>query len=170
MTSDKDRCPATRPGAEVDIYGCSLYLDDDGAGVTNPNDRCSSTPPGVRVDANGCEFTDVIRLPGVNFGAGSDLLLPRTEPRLERAAETLNRYPDLQIEVAGHTDSDGGGAANYGLSERRARTVRDYLILYGVDAERLTAVGYGESQPIADNETMQGRAANRRVELRIVNR
>jgi outer membrane protein OmpA-like peptidoglycan-associated protein len=98
------------------------------------------------------------------------LLLPGAEPLLESAAATLNRYPNLQIEVAGHTDSDGSGEANYGLSTRRANTVRDHLIMFGVDEIRLTAVGYGESQPIGDNETIQGRAANRRVELRIISR
>jgi OOP family OmpA-OmpF porin len=170
VTTDRDRCPATPPGAEVDIYGCSLDRDNDGDGVTNRFDKCLNTRRGATVDVNGCEFTDVIGLPGANFGTGSDLLLPGTEPVLENAAATLNKHPTLQIEVAGHTDSDGPGDTNYGLSERRAKTVRDYLIRYGVDEERLTARGYGESQPIADNETVQGRAKNRRVELRIVSR
>jgi OOP family OmpA-OmpF porin len=170
VTTDRDRCPSTPPGAEVDVFGCSVDRDNDGDGVINLDDECPSTQPGARVDANGCEFTDVIRLPGVNFGAASDLLLPGTESQLESAAATLIRYPDLQVEVAGHTDSDGPGDANFGLSERRANTVRDQLIMFGVDEARLTAVGYGESQPIADNETVEGRAINRRVELRIVNR
>jgi len=170
VTTDQDRCPATPPGVEVDSFGCSLDRDNDGDGVTDQFDECPNTRPGARVDSNGCEFTDVIRLPGVNFGSGSDLLLPGIEPRLESAAATLIRYPDLQVEVAGHTDSDGPGDANFGLSERRAITVRDHLIMFGVDEARLTAVGYGESQPIADNETVEGRALNRRVELRIINR
>ncbi len=115
-------------------------------------------------------IADVIRLPEVNFKTNSDVLLTGIGSRLQRAAATLNRYPDLQIEVAGLTDSDGSGLANFSLSERRAKTVRDYLIQYGVDEERLTATGYGESQPIADNTSANGKAANRRVELRIVNR
>jgi OmpA-OmpF porin, OOP family len=170
VTTDRDRCPSTPPGAEVDVFGCSLDRDNDGDGVINRFDKCANTPAGARVDGDGCSFTDVIRLPGVNFGAGSDLLLPGTERILEAAAATLNRYPDLQVEVAGHTDSDGPGDVNFGLSERRAKTVLDYLVMYGVAPERLTATGYGESQPIADNETVEGRAANRRVELRIVSR
>jgi OOP family OmpA-OmpF porin len=168
VTTDKDRCPASAPGAIVDIYGCTR--DGDRDGVLYPTDRCPETRPGATVDVNGCEFKDVIKVPGVNFGANSDLLLPGTEAVLENAAATLNKHPTLQIEVAGHTDSDGPGDANYGLSERRAKTVRDYLIRYGVDKERLTARGYGESQPIAENETIRGRATNRRVELRIVSR
>jgi OOP family OmpA-OmpF porin len=170
VTTDMDRCPATPPGAEVDSFGCSLDRDSDEDGVVNRFDRCPNTTPGSRIDSEGCEFTDLIRLPGVNFGAGSDLLLPGGEARLQSTADTLNRYPDLQVEVAGHTDSDGSGEVNFGLSERRANTVRDHLIMFGVDEARLTAVGYGESQPIADNETVRGRAANRRVELRIVSR
>jgi OOP family OmpA-OmpF porin len=168
VTTDKDRCPASAPGAIVDSYGCSR--DGDGDGVLNPTDRCPESRPRATVDVNGCEFTDVIQLPGVNFGSSSDLLLPGTEAVLENAAATLNKHPTLQIEVAGHTDSDGPADANYGLSERRAKTVRDYLIRFGVDAKRLTVQGYGESQPISENETIRGRATNRRVELRIVNR
>ncbi len=168
VTTDRDRCPSTPPGAVVDIYGCSG--DDDEDGVLNQLDKCPNSTAGSTVDVNGCEFTDVIELPGVNFGAGSDLLLPGTEQLLKFAAATLNKHPTMQIEVAGHTDSDGAADTNYGLSERRAKTVRDYLIRYGVDANRLTVQGYGETQPIAENETIRGRATNRRVELRIVGR
>jgi OOP family OmpA-OmpF porin len=168
VTTDKDRCPASSPGAVVDIYGCSG--DDDDDGVPNHLDKCLNTSAGATVDVNGCEFTNVISLPGVNFGSGSDLLLPGTEQLLKGAAATLNKYPALQIEVAGHTDSDGAADLNYGLSERRAKTVRNYLIRFGVDGKRLTAKGYGETQPIAENETVHGRATNRRVELRIGNR
>jgi len=170
VTTDQDRCPATSPGAEVDIYGCSLDRDNDGDGVSNRYDKCPDTTPGSRVGVDGCEFTDVIELQGVNFGAGSDQLWPGTERLVEIAAATLNKYPELQVEVAGHTDSDGPGDTNFGLSERRARTVLDYLVMYGVAEIRLTSTGYGESQPIADNATVDGRARNRRVELRIVNR
>ena len=168
VTTDKDRCPASAPGAIVDSYGCSRDSDHDG--VLNSTDRCPETRPGATVDVNGCEFTDVIKLRGVNFGSSSDLLLPGVERILESAAATLNMHPNLQIEVAGHTDSDGAADLNYGLSERRAKTVRDYLIRYGVDGARLTVQGYGETQPISENETMRGRATNRRVELRIVGR
>ncbi|MDX2410503.1 MAG: OmpA family protein, partial [Woeseiaceae bacterium] len=168
VTTGKDRCPATPPGAVVDIYGCSGDEDDDG--VLDHLDECPNSTAGSTVDINGCEFTDVIKLPGVNFGAGSDLLLPGTEQLLKFAAATLNKHPSLQIEVAGHTDSDGAADTNYGLSERRAKTVRDYLIRYGVNANRLTAQGCGDTQPVAENETIRGRATNRRVELRIVGR
>ena len=165
VTTDKDRCPGSAPGANVNEFGCDR--DDDRDGVRNDLDQCPNTKAGVRIDVYGCEIKDIIRLPGVNFENGSDVLLSGTEHVLQNAATTLNNYPDLQIEVAGHTDSAGAGDLNYGLSERRAKTVRNYLIRYGVAEDRLIAVGYGESQPVADNATAEGRATNRRVELRI---
>ncbi len=168
VPTDQDRCPSSRPGADVDVYGCEN--DRDGDGVLDHRDRCPDSRPGVRVDIYGCEIGDIIQLPELNFETGSEILLPGTEHILQDAAATLQRYPELVIEVAGHTDDVGNGLANYTLSERRAQTVREYLIRYGVDENRINAVGYGESQPIGDNSTPEGRAENRRVELRILER
>jgi OOP family OmpA-OmpF porin len=114
VPTDKDRCPATRAGAEVNIYGCES--DDDRDGVPNHRDRCPDTKTGVRIDVSGCEIKDIISLPGVNFETGFDILLPGTEYILQQAADTLNRYPELHIEVAGHSDDVGNAAANEGLS------------------------------------------------------
>ena len=161
-----DECPNTFRGAPVDARGCER--DDDKDGVVNRLDKCPNTRAGVRVDVNGCEITDVIDLPGVNFRHDSDRLLPGAEGVLGDAAATLKKYPDLRVEVAGHTDSQGAADYNQGLSERRANTVRDYLINAGVPASQLTARGYGEADPVADNATADGRARNRRVELRII--
>ena len=163
-----DRCPNTVDGAVIDADGCEW--DKDGDKVVDRLDRCPNTTVGVRVDVNGCEIRDIIKLPGVNFASNSDRLLPGTEQVLADAAATLRKYPDLVVEVAGHTDSDGSTVANQGLSERRAITVRDYMINYGVNAGNLSVQGYGEARPIADNATAHGRATNRRVELRILRR
>jgi OOP family OmpA-OmpF porin len=168
VTTDKDRCPASRPGADVDIYGCESDQDQDG--VLDQYDNCPNTPAGARTDVAGCEIKDIISLPGVNFETGQDILMPGTEYLLRTAADTLNKHPELQIEVAGHSDDVGNDDLNIGLSMRRAKTVQDFLIRYGVDEDRLTFKGYGESQPIADNSTAEGRATNRRVELRLVTR
>jgi len=168
VTSDKDRCPASRAGAEVNMYGCEV--DEDNDGVPDHRDDCLFTNAGVRVDVKGCEIRDIISLPGVNFETGHDILLPGTEYLLQDAADTLKKHPDLQIEVAGHSDDVGNTDQNQGLSMRRAKTVREFLIRYGVDEDRLSFRGYGESQPIADNSTADGRATNRRVELRLVTR
>ncbi len=166
VSTENDRCPGTRAGAKVNRYGCES--DDDGDAVPNHRDMCPDTRTGARVDVSGCEIKDIISLPGANFETGLDTLLPGTQYILKDAAEILKRYPDMQIEVAGHTDNVGAAAANEGLSERRAKTVRHFLIQFGVAEDRLTFKGYGESQPIADNTTAIGRATNRRVELRLV--
>ncbi len=165
VTTDKDRCPASRTGADVNIYGCEN--DNDNDGVVDHRDKCLFTKPNVRVDVEGCEIKDIISLPGVNFESGKDILLSGTEYLLQTAADTLNANPDLVIEVAGHTDNVGNSDLNIGLSMRRAKTVRDFLIQFGVDEGRLSFRGYGEAEPIADNSTAEGRATNRRVELRL---
>ena len=167
VTTDNDRCPGSRPGARVDEFGCEN--DTDGDGVPDHLDRCPGTRPNAkRIDQFGCEVRDVINLPGVNFQSGSDLLLAGAERLIQDLAATLIENDYLQIEVAGHTDDQGSAENNQGLSDRRAKTVYDYLIRYGVDPNRLSYRGYGESQPIADNTTADGRATNRRVELRVV--
>ena len=170
VKNSADNCPNTPRGAAVDANGCER--DDDGDGVKNSADACPDTPAGANVDVRGCQIKagDVIDLPGVNFETNSDRLVPGAEAVLNEAAATLARNPDLAVEVAGHTDSDGAAAYNASLSERRARTVRNYLVERGANGDSLTVRGYGEEEPIADNGTAAGKAANRRVELRILNR
>jgi OOP family OmpA-OmpF porin len=168
VPNDLDECPSTPRGAEVDQQGCELDSDDDG--VVDRLDRCPDTAAGVQVDVAGCEIKAEIRLPGVNFESNSDRLLGGAEQVLDDAAATLNKNPSIEVEVAGHTDSDGAASYNENLSERRARTVRDYLVSHGVDMNRMTVRGYGEAQPIADNSNASGKAQNRRVVLRVTSR
>jgi OOP family OmpA-OmpF porin len=106
-----------------------------------------------------------IVLRGINFKFDSAKIEPEFEPVLDVAVDELKSNPGVHVEVAGHTDSTGPDAYNQGLSERRAGSVVKYLVSKGVDAGRLTAVGHGESMPVADNATRDGRAQNRRVEL-----
>lgn len=164
----RDDCPNTRAGVAVDARGCEP--DGDGDGVVDRNDRCPNTRQGAQVDVNGCEIREEIQLPGVNFESNSDRLLPGATDVLDGAAATLQRNPSITVEVAGHTDSDGAAEYNESLSQRRAETVRDYLVSAGVDASRMTARGYGETSPIADNSTATGKAQNRRVVLRVIER
>lgn len=167
---DVDRCPATPKGAPVDAVGCPpapIEADDDRDGVANARDKCPNTPPPARVDAEGCEFKEELRLPGVVFATDSAQLLDASFAILDGAVATLQRYPELRLEVAGHTDSRGSEAHNRGLSERRAEAVRRYLADKGA-RNSMTARGYGESQPIASNSTEEGRTQNRRVVLRIL--
>jgi outer membrane protein OmpA-like peptidoglycan-associated protein len=104
-------------------------------------------------------------LRGVNFATAKALLVGDSKQLLDRVAESLMEHPDVRVEVAGHCDSQGSDEFNLKLSDLRANAVRNYLIERGVAADRLVARGYGETQPIADNDTEEGRAENRRVEL-----
>jgi len=141
--------------------------DSDGDGVPDDKDKCPGTPPGVRVDYRGCEIKEEIELPDVNFEFDSARLTADSSTTLDGAVSTLNRYPELTVECTGHTDSVGTDAYNQSLSERRAHSVCEYLINHGIDKPRLTEHGYGETKPIADNSTAEGRAQNRRVTLRV---
>ena len=144
--------------------------DLDGDGVPNERDKCPNTRPGAVVDLDGCEVEAVIELEGVHFDFDKATLRPEAKAVLDEAAALLNKHERVVVEVAGHTDSTGSEAYNQGLSERRANSVRDYLTAKGVKATRLTAKGYGESRPVASNDTKEGRAENRRVELIVLDR
>jgi OOP family OmpA-OmpF porin len=144
--------------------------DLDGDGVLNQHDKCPNTRPGAVVDLDGCEVEAVIELQGVHFDFDKATLKPEAKIILNEAAALLNQHERVVVEVAGHTDSIGTDAYNQGLSERRANSVRDYLVEKGVRASRLTAKGYGESMPVASNDTSEGRAENRRVELIVLDR
>jgi len=171
-----DRCPGTAPGARVDAAGCPS--DGDGDGVWDGLDRCPDTPRGVAVGPDGCpaaappiviDFTPErrsVELRGVTFESGRSRLLSESFVILDEVARVLLENPDWRIEVAGYTDNTGSVATNRRLSLERATAVRSYLVLRGVPAERLVARGYGPSDPVASNTTAEGRARNRRVELR----
>jgi outer membrane protein OmpA-like peptidoglycan-associated protein len=144
--------------------------DADGDGVLIGFDRCPETRPDATVDVRGCEIKEEIKLPDVRFETNSDRLRAGAERTLNDAAATLMRNPAVVVEVAGYTDSRGDDNYNRGLSERRAKTVRDYLLARGVNSNQMTWRGYGESDPIATNETAEGRELNRRVVLIILQR
>jgi outer membrane protein OmpA-like peptidoglycan-associated protein len=103
----------------------------------------------------------------VQFDLDKADIRPDAAVILDEAASLLSANPGTQVAVGGHTDSSGSDAYNQSLSERRAASVRDYLASKGVDASRLSTAGFGESQPVADNATAEGRALNRRVELSV---
>lgn len=163
-----DRCPNTPRNTKVDAYGCKTIGDADGDGVLDNRDRCPNTSKGARVDVNGCEFKEEIQLRGVTFETNSATLTSTSLTILNDAAATLERNDDIRVEAQGHTDSQGADSYNLGLSQRRAEAVRDYLIRRGVDASRITAKGYGETQPVASNANADGRAENRRVVLKVL--
>lgn len=111
----------------------------------------------------------LVNLPdGVTFDVASATLKPEFRATLDKVAQSLIQYPNSLIDVYGHTDSTGSDAYNQTLSENRARTVMNYLISRGVPAARLRSQGFGETMPVASNDTADGRARNRRVEIKIV--
>lgn len=142
-------------------------LDSDGDGVIDERDRCPNTPAGTRVDADGCELA-VAQVASVkllvNFGFDSTRVQERYFADLAELATFLQRFSDVQVEVEGHTDSLGSADYNQSLSQRRAQAVVDLLVnRHGIARDRLQARGYGESRPVASNDTEEGRAENRRV-------
>jgi len=144
-------------------------LDSDGDGVVDEKDKCPDTPAGTRVDGDGCPLAKVIALNGVTFEFDSTRLRPDALTILDQASGILTKYPDMQVEVAGHTDSKGSEAYNLNLSDGRAASVREYFVSKGVPESQISSKGYGEAEPVADNATDEGRERNRRVELRVLN-
>ena len=153
-----DECPGTPMGVKVDSKGCPL--DSDGDGVYDSLDKCPDTPKGAKVDNRGCWV-----LKGVYFETAKWSIKPQSYPVLNEVADVLRRNPDLRVEIQGHTDNVGNARYNQNLSEKRARSVMDYLLKQGIPRSQLFYKGYGEERPIATNETPEGRSKNRRVEL-----
>jgi outer membrane protein OmpA-like peptidoglycan-associated protein len=167
--ASKVAAPMIAPVQEPAVVA-AVEKDSDGDGILDKSDECPNSKADARVDTRGCEIADIIVLEGVRFEINSAQLKDVSQSVLDDAAATLKRNPQVVTEVAGHTDSSGSSAFNQQLSENRANAVRSYLASKGAPIENLTAKGYGESQPIADNTTREGRSKNRRVELRILKR
>lgn len=153
-----DQCPNTVAGAKVDARGCELDSDKDG--VVDRLDKCPATPAGDKVDAVGCSYNMPLQ---VTFDTNKATIKAESNGELDKFVQFLKDVPSARGELQGHTDSDGSDKANLSLSQRRADAVKAYIVKAGIDGSRVTAKGYGESQPIADNKTAEGKAANRRV-------
>lgn len=170
VTDNVDQCPNTSPGTQVDNTGCSTDLDRDG--VTNAQDQCPHTKAGTRVNYQGCPVLSERKLNSLHFAFDSAKLTPEDRRYLDREEDRINKalskYPHAQVEIAGYTDSIGTPGYNEGLSQRRTDAVRNYLVTHAVDPDRIISHGYGESDPVATNNTKSGRARNRRVEVRLI--
>ncbi|MBX3245976.1 MAG: OmpA family protein [Myxococcales bacterium] len=141
--------------------------DEDGDGVLNDRDACPGTAPGTEVDARGCAIIRArMVLPGIEFAFDSAEILPASERTLNIALQILRDNPDARVEIGGHTDNVGAAAYNRRLSQQRADAVRAWLVGRGVDGRRMQARGYGAAQPVAPNDTDEGRARNRRIEFK----
>lgn len=137
--------------------------DADGDGVNDLADLCPATPRGDRVDVNGCSCDVTVQ---VHFRSNSTEIYGADAIALNSLADQVRRLPTLAGELGGHTDSQGSEAFNLDLSRRRALAAKDYIASRGIDVSQLAVKGYGESQPVADNTTPEGREQNRRVVLR----
>lgn len=184
-----DTCPDTPAGTAVDEQGCTAIVDTDGDGIPDDQDQCPDTPAGSAVDERGCPAApepgcrapapgepisldgcatgDAIVLRGVTFDTNSARLTANAKVILNQVADALNARADIKVEIGGHTDSVGADAYNQKLSERRARSVYDYLVARGVSPSRMESRGYGKTQPVDSNETSEGREVNRRVEMKV---
>ena len=135
-------------------------MDSDSDGIYDYLDQCPGTPKGAKVNRLGCWV-----LEGVHFDTDKWDINPRSYPFLDEVVIVLKTDPTLRVEVQGHTDNRGTEEYNKKLSKNRARAIMNYFIENGVKANRLSAIGYGSSKPIASNDRLEGRAQNRRVEL-----
>ena len=171
-----DKCPNLPEDFDgfEDQDGCPDY-DNDLDGVPDSLDKCPNEPGPA--DNQGCpkpvEAPKVkeikhgrLILKGVEFKGSSADLTPESFQKLDDVFESLKAYPGTKIEICGYTDNTGNPAANKKISLRRAETVRAYLILRGIDSSRITAVGKGAEDPITNNTTPEGRAFNRRIEMK----
>lgn len=171
-----DRCPNTPAGTTVDDSGCPVDSDNDG--VPDARDRCPNTPPDAEVDETGCTRIEAgleagrLVLHNIYFDHDRANIRTESRPVLNELGQALVQRPNFRIEIQGHTDSSGPEAYNQQLSERRAQSVRDYLIANfpNLDPGMFVVQGYGEARPIASNRTAEGRQENRRVEFVVLDR
>jgi outer membrane protein OmpA-like peptidoglycan-associated protein len=160
--------PVPEPVAAIVVAPVVISTDDDDDGVLNKDDQCKKTRKDLAVNKDGCSIFQT-SLTGINFENNSAELKEESISVLNETARALIAAPEIKAEVQAYTDSAGPEEYNLKLSKKRAASVRDYLVLQGVAEDQLEAKGYGESNPIADNKTKEGRAENRRVELKVIN-
>ncbi|MEO5327739.1 MAG: OmpA family protein [Magnetococcus sp. THC-1_WYH] len=162
LKNDRDLCFDAVRGGEVDVYGCNR--DGDGDGILDGDDQCPGTPKNAEVNAVGCWV-----LKNLTFKPGRWNIGKSSAAILDGVATILKGDPGHKVVIEGHTDSHGGAENNRILSQKRAQVVVRYLLGKGITSHRLMAKGMGQSVPIADNATPEGRAVNRRVEIKTLN-
>ena len=164
----EEPAPAPTPVAPV---APAAPKDSDGDGVYDNADQCPNTPAGRKVDAKGCEqvLQEKVSIKlNVLFDTNKANIKPESAAEIKRVADFMTEYPTTKVVIEGHTDSVGSNELNKSLSERRAKAIADSLVRdHGIEAGRVSSVGYGEERPLADNATAEGRAQNRRVTAEI---
>jgi outer membrane protein OmpA-like peptidoglycan-associated protein len=166
----------------VDVPGVPEYKgcpipDTDGDGILDPQDACIDKPETKNdyQDGDGCpdevpkevkKFSGVIQ--GIYFDTDKDTIKKQSVKILDEALDTFLKFPDMRVEISGHTDSKGDRDHNLDLSKRRAEAVKKWLVDRGVAESRLTTRGAGPDEPVDTNETKAGRAKNRRIEFKLL--
>jgi outer membrane protein OmpA-like peptidoglycan-associated protein len=171
IDDDNDKCPDI-PGI-ARYNGCPIP-DTDGDGVNDEEDKCinekgPASNYGCPVISQEIIKRVALAAKNVFFATASDKLLSQSNKRLDDVVAILKENPSFKVQIDGHTDDQGKDEYNQDLSERRAASVKAYLVSKGIDAARVSSAGYGESKPVADNKTAAGRAKNRRVEMTVNN-
>jgi len=165
IPDNQDVCVNSIEGSSVMPYGCVKYVEDkDDDGVMDNYDLCPNTPLGFLVNTDGCPKSKNL---DIGFEPLSNKIAQTSELKIEQFARFLKENPLYNVIIVGHTDSVGTLQENLILSQKRAQSVKDALLVYGVDEARLNAIGVGETQPIADNSTEEGKLKNRRTEIRL---
>ncbi len=156
-----------RNGGALEVAGAAASQEP----VTTAAAASTALEPEGNLDDEACKgrFEILSRTDNIYFASGSANLDRRSEPLLDSLVDIISRCPDLNIEVGGHTDSDGSASGNKRLSERRASAVVKYLVTKNVPDARVVSVGYGEERPVAANDTPDGKRRNRRIEFTVVN-
>ena len=161
-----DKCPNTPSGVKVNSSGCPF--DTDGDGVYDYLDKCPDTARDLKVTADGCPILikkAVTKDLNIQFDTDKADIKPEYNDRLKEVADFMNTYPQTTTVIEGHTDSVGKPKYNQTLSQRRADSVRAYLIKnFNINPDRISTKGYGEDKPIASNDTEEGRSQNRRIQ------
>lgn len=161
-----DQCPNNKIGSAVDSAGCPIDSDHDS--VPDGLDDCPGTLPGIPVDQHGCldmiMFSEPMVL-NVDYSPGSFEIDQRTKDRIEKLARVLLLVPNVRLDINSYTDDIGSDVANIKLSEKRANRIRDFLVANGVTTDRIKPYGRGKTSPVASNQTTDGRARNRRIEI-----
>jgi outer membrane protein OmpA-like peptidoglycan-associated protein len=161
VPDSSDKCPGTPPGVAVGENGCPFDSDKDG--VPDYKDKCPDTPAGASVNAVGCWI-----IKGIMFDYDDWGIRPEYFGLLDQHVEVLKKNPTMKVEVQGHTDSIGSQEYNLPLSQKRAESVKEYFVFKGISPDRITTRGFGRLSPVASNMTEEGRAQNRRIEIKVL--
>ena len=158
--------PVPEPTPEPAPPAAPAFADEDGDGIGDADDQCPRTAANAKVDAHGCVIPETVVIGHADFGSNSASLTADGYELLRSVAAAMKANPKMKLEVGGHADASGDSRQNLRLSTARARAAHDFIVSLGIDHRRMTVKGYGDTQPLNDNSTLELRSYNRRVQFR----